>query len=172
MTVDVYRPVRRIVTCENAEGRSEILWDGPAPNWINPPGTASVAHVAWATGEGCAVGEDPAPAGHPFGFHSPKGSILRIVDFAPDEKYDTSETQKFLDRNHVRENGSSRHFMFHKTDTLDYAIVIEGEIYAMLDIGETLMRAGDVLIQRGTNHSWSNRSSENCRVAFVLLANH
>ena len=59
--------------------------------------------------------------------------------------------------------------MFHKTNTVDYAIVLEGEIWAMLDEGQTLMHAGDVLIQRRTNHSWSNRSSENCRIAFILL---
>jgi len=49
-------------------------------------------------------------------------------------------------------------------------VVLEGEIFAMLDQGESLMKAGDVLIQRATNHSWSNRSGENCRMLFVLLA--
>ena len=62
-------------------------------------------------------------------------------------------------------------------DTVDYAICLEGEIWAVLDEGETLMRAGDVLIQRGTYHAWSNRSDRVCRVAFILvdatpLANH
>lgn len=164
------RPVRRIVTGENERGQSIIVQDGPAPNVLNPPGTASMAHVIWATGEARAPGEDPAPAGHPFGFHSPGGSILRIVDFAPDEEYDSAATEQFLEQSNVRGEGKARHFMFHKTDSLDYAIVIEGEIYAMMDVGETLMRAGDVLIQRATNHSWSNRSGKMCRVAFVLLA--
>ena len=66
-------------------------------------------------------------------------------------------------------NGDQRHFWFHKTETLDYAIVLEGEIWALVDVGECLLRAGDVLIQRGTNHAWSNRSDRPCRVAFVLL---
>jgi uncharacterized cupin superfamily protein len=57
----------------------------------------------------------------------------------------------------------------HITDTVDYAIVLFGEIYAVLEDGETLMRAGDVLVQRGTNHAWSNRSGAVCRIAFILI---
>ena len=57
----------------------------------------------------------------------------------------------------------------HKTETVDYAIVLEGEIWSVMDEGETLMRAGDVLIQRGTNHAWANRSSRTARIAFVLI---
>ena len=52
--------------------------------------------------------------------------------------------------------------------SLDYAIVVEGEIWALMDVGETLMKAGDLLIQRGTNHAWSNRSDRPARVCFVL----
>jgi uncharacterized cupin superfamily protein len=57
----------------------------------------------------------------------------------------------------------------HKTQTVDYAIVLQGEIYAVMDEGETLMRAGDVLIQRGTNHAWANRSQQMARICFVLI---
>ena len=57
----------------------------------------------------------------------------------------------------------------HKTATVDYAIVLSGEIYAIMDEGETLLRAGDVLIQRGTNHAWANRSERTARIAFVLI---
>jgi len=64
---------------------------------------------------------------------------------------------------------SSRHPGFHKTRTLDYAIVLEGEVFAMMDVGETKMGPGDVLIQRGTNHAWSNRSNASCRIAFILI---
>ena len=54
---------------------------------------------------------------------------------------------------------TSRHPGFHKTNTVDYAVVLEGEIGAMMDLGETLLKTGDVLVQRRTNHSWSNRSN-------------
>ena len=163
-----HRPVRRIVTGENAEGRSFIVMDGAAPNVLNAPGSPP-AQVLWATGKARAPGADPAPAGHRFGFHSEGGSVLRIVDFPPDESYDQAELLDFLNEHGVRSEGKPRHFWFHKTRSLDYALVLEGEIYAMMDEDETLMRAGDVLVQRATNHSWSNRSGKVCRMAFVLI---
>lgn len=162
------RTVRRIVTGENAEGKSVFVSDGPAPNHTTDPGSP-LAHVLWVTGEAAAPGPDPSPAGQAFGFHSRNGSLLRIVDFPPDESYNASELTRFLDEHGVRDASGSRHFWFHKTQSLDYAIVLEGEIYALMDEGETLMRPGDVLIQRATNHSWSNRSGQSCRMAFVLL---
>jgi len=64
---------------------------------------------------------------------------------------------------------NARHFGFHKTRTLDYAIVLDGEIYAMMDEGECLLKPGDVLVQRGTNHAWSNRTDAPAYLAFVLI---
>jgi uncharacterized cupin superfamily protein len=58
----------------------------------------------------------------------------------------------------------------HRTDTVDYAIMLEGEMVAIMDSGETVLRAGDVLVQRGTNHAWANRSGRPARIAFVLIA--
>lgn len=164
------KPIRRIVTDTNEEGRSYIRSDGPPPNWLVADYAPSFVQVAWATGEGAAKGEEPAPEGHVFGFHSEKGSILRIVDFPPDASYNREKLTNFLDHSNVRDEGEPRHMWFHKTHSLDYAICLEGEIYAMMDEDETVMRAGDVLIQRATNHSWSNRSDQFCRMAFVLLA--
>lgn len=164
-----YRAVRRIVTGHNELGESIILSDGDALNIISEPGRP-VAQVLWATGAGRAKGKEPAPAGHKFAFHSEQGSLLRVVDFPPDESYDEEKLLQFLDKEGVRDRGQPRHLWFHKTHSLDYAVVLEGEIYAMMDHGETLMKAGDVLIQRATNHSWANRSGNNCRMLFVLLA--
>jgi len=70
---------------------------------------------------------------------------------------------------HAFDRGSPRHPGFHKTSSVDYAIVLSGEIYAMMDEGEVLLRAGDVLVQRGTHHAWSNRTDEPARLAFVLI---
>ena len=67
------------------------------------------------------------------------------------------------------DRSSPRHPGFHKTDTIDYVIVLEGEIYALMDEGEVLMKQGDVLIQRGTNHAWSNRTDKPCYIMFVLI---
>lgn len=163
------QPVRRIVTGENAQGKSCFISDGPTPNVVMRPGLP-IAQVVWITGEGRAPGEEPAPPGHDCGFHSKGGSLLRIVDFPPDAAYDENELRQFLDKNGVRDKDeNARHFWFHKTASLDYAFVLEGEIWALMDDGEKLMVAGDVLIQRATNHSWANRSDKPCRMAFVLL---
>lgn len=163
-----YTPVRRIVTADDENGRSYFLFDGPTPNRVLEPGVPK-AQVVWATGAARAQGLDPAPAGHRFGFHSEGGSVLRVAEFPPDDAYDQDKLQNFLDQHGVRDLQAPRHFWFHKTRTLDYAICLEGEIYAMLDEGERLMQPGDVLVQRATNHSWSNRSDKVCRMAFILL---
>jgi hypothetical protein len=164
------RPIRRIVTGENSQGQSLIVSDGSPPNRFMADFAPQYVQVLWATGDGAAPGDESAPAGHRFGFHSPRGSILRVVDFPPDETNDAGKLAAFLDSHRVRDTKSPRHAWFHKTHSLDYAICLDGEIYAMMDVGETLMRAGDVLIQRATNHSWSNRSEKPCRMAFILLA--
>jgi uncharacterized cupin superfamily protein len=57
----------------------------------------------------------------------------------------------------------------HRTETIDYGIVLDGEIVLIMDEGETTVRAGDIVIQRGTNHGWANRSNRPCRVCFVLI---
>jgi len=64
---------------------------------------------------------------------------------------------------------SARHPMMHTTNTVDYAIILSGEIWAIMDVGEKKMKAGDVLVQRGTNHAWANRSNKPCHVAFILI---
>ena len=57
----------------------------------------------------------------------------------------------------------------HRTETVDYGIVLEGELVLILDEGETVCRPGDIIIQRGTNHGWANRTDRNCRIAFILI---
>ena len=95
--------------------------------------------------------EDPAGE---FTFVPPQhGNICRILEIPPDKALGDGEEAKPL---------------FHRTASLDYAFVIKGEIHAVLDGGEKLMKAGDILVQRGTIHAWSNRSSEPCLMLFVL----
>ncbi|MGH8035279.1 MAG: cupin domain-containing protein, partial [Lysobacterales bacterium] len=57
----------------------------------------------------------------------------------------------------------------HRTETVDYGIVLEGELVLIVDEGETTVRAGDIVVQRGTNHAWANRSDRPCRIAFILI---
>jgi mannose-6-phosphate isomerase-like protein (cupin superfamily) len=103
----------------------------------------------------------------------PNGTIVRIVEFPPDatrpQDTDTHAGFKAIGAGHAQDRGSSDPMM-HRTTTVDYIIVLKGEIYAVMDKGETLLKAGDVLIQRGTNHSWSVRTSEPCIIAAVLVS--
>jgi uncharacterized cupin superfamily protein len=62
-----------------------------------------------------------------------------------------------------------RHPLMHRTETIDYAIILEGEVTMVLDDEDVLLKAGDVVVQCGTNHAWSNRSNANCSIAFVLI---
>ena len=170
------KPIRRIVTGHDAQGRSIIASDGPSPNTLvmseAPPfGTTDlwVTHDAPADNAG---GGDPAARKITLE-PPPRGTIFRVVEFPPEARmtagFDADKAFAALGASEARDRGSSRHPAMHRTHTVDYAIVLSGEIWAVMDVGETLMRTGDCLIQRGTNHSWSNRSDAPCLVAFILV---
>jgi mannose-6-phosphate isomerase-like protein (cupin superfamily) len=130
----------------------------------------------WRTEETPARIAAPDSVSDHRGILPPKnGTILRIIDFPP-EPADPAELRRrmhatfggmYKDAAHDQRDG--KHPGMHRTETVDYAIVLEGEIWAVMDEGETLMRAGDVLIQRGTNHAWANRTNKTARIAFVLI---
>ncbi len=171
------KPIRRVVTGHNAEGLSVLVMDGTAPQvYRRSPGSAVVTEL-WETRGAPADNRGNAElTDHPFRLAPPKtGSVFRIVEYPPDRERlaalakeraagdDGSGHISALDR------GSPRHPGFHKTHSVDYAIVLSGEIYALMDEGEVLLEAGDVLIQRGTNHAWSNRTDAPAYLAFVLI---
>lgn len=167
-------PIRRVVTGHNAEGKSIFVMDG-APPVSTTPGRAGVTVTElWKTGEMPVSNAGNAEAtGLPVTLQPPKnGTIFRIVEYQPDSiRAQGDRTAHFseMGASGALDQSGARHFGFHKTDTIDYAIVLNGEIYAMMDEGERLLKAGDVLVQRGTNHAWSNRTDEPVRVAFVLI---
>ena len=127
------------------------------------------------------------------------GSVFRIVEYPPDkerlpalaseasgqrgnsivrahsasedarERADDTRSEPGSSARAAFDRGSPRHPGFHKTSSVDYAIVLSGEIYALMDEGEVLLKAGDVLVQRGTNHAWSNRTDAPAYLAFVLI---
>ena len=169
------RPIRRVVTGHNAEGRAVFIADGPAPAVHDRgPGATAVTEL-WETGATPAsnAGNDDPTLGRPQRLPPPKrGSKFRVVEYPPDSKrvaalHGSSHDSK--SEGYVRDLKNARHPGFHKTDTIDYAIVIEGEIVALMDEGEKVMKQGDVLIQRGTNHAWANRTDKPARVAFILI---
>lgn len=169
--------VRRVVTGHNAAGKSIFVMDGPTPHVFRRAPGSAIVNELWETAQTPADNrgnEDSIRRGHRL--PPPKrGSVFRIIEYPPDQERlgalaqehalpdDGSGHAKARDRNNPRHPG------FHKTDTVDYAIVLAGEIHALMDEGEVLLKAGDVLIQRGTNHAWSNRTDEPALVAFVLI---
>ena len=113
-------------------------------------------------------------AERPVHLEPPKnGTILRVVEFPPDSQWRRdavgADAFKSIGAGHTQDRASSDPMM-HRTSTVDYAIVLKGEIHAVMEKGEKLLRAGDILVQRGTNHSWSVRGNEPCIVAFVLVS--
>ncbi|MEK6243764.1 MAG: cupin domain-containing protein [Pseudomonadota bacterium] len=168
--------VRRVLTGHDKEGRSTFIADGYASNVkevASMPGLALTD--VWETTGARASNEGHADAAaRPVRLEPPKnGAIFRVVEFPPDSQWrnhaDARTAFGSIGARHVSDL-TSRDPLMHKTDTVDYAVVLKGEIYAIMDQGETLLRAGDVLVQRGTNHSWSVRGNEPCLVAFTLVS--
>ena len=170
-------PVRRIVTGDDAKGNSRIVEDAPAASVRNVPSRPGYRAVnVWRTESAPArIGATDNISKHE-GIQPPRnGTILRIIDFPPEPR-DAMELKQMLDatfggiyKDAAHDRRAGKHPGMHRTETVDYAIVLEGEIWAVMDEGETLLRAGDVLIQRGTNHAWANRSGATARIAFVLI---
>jgi mannose-6-phosphate isomerase-like protein (cupin superfamily) len=164
------------VTGHDAGGKSMFLMDGPAPNvkeMASMPGLALTD--LWET-TGAPAGNAGAAdnADRPVRLEPPKnGTIVRIVEFPPDAAWrgrtDGRAGFDSIGAGHAQDAHSSDPMM-HKTASVDYIIVLKGEIHAIMDRGETLLKAGDVLIQRGTNHSWSVRGNEPCIIAAVLVS--
>lgn len=172
--------IRRIVTGHNPEGQAVIDSDGPLPTVVELaalPGT--VFHEVWSTeGSPAPVGNGPDPSVGSIRLPPPRhGTRIRFVDIPPD-------TDDFLrhgaermkdafaeigDAHASTVEATSPHPLMHRTESVDYGIVISGEMTLVLDKGETLLKAGDVVIQRGTNHAWANRSGQPCRMLFILV---
>ncbi len=169
-------PVRRVVTGHDANGRSIFLSDGPAPSVYVPQGNPNVSLTdLWITAEMPAsnAGDADSTMAAPFQLLPPQnGTVVRILELPPDAERDYGNTEEYFkgmggDGNLIK--GSKRHPGMHCTDTVDYIVILTGEIWALMDDGEVLLRAGDCLIQRGTNHAWSNRSDKPCRFVAVLV---
>lgn len=175
MTLEALRQIRRVVTAIDAEGRSYLLEDGPSPAAFALPGSPFRSDNIWRTSAA------PSPVDSPDGITAhrgvcppPGGTVLRVLDFPPqvgsrDEQMALAAQVFATLYPDARHKPSDRSAGMHETDTIDYAIVLAGEIWAVMDCDETLLKAGDILVQRGTNHSWENRGTAVARVAFVLV---
>lgn len=174
--------VRRIVTGHDSEGRSMVTDDGAAPVVrTNPRRVGFCATELWMTHQTPApVGNEPDPTpSRPITLEPPRnGTVVRIVEFGPEgewlEKLDAAGTAEAwgafgTDKASTNRTGKAKHPLIHRTQTVDYCMVLEGEITLVLDQEEVHMRAGDFCVERGTNHAWANRSGKPCRILFVLI---
>jgi len=166
--------VRRVVTGHDAQGRSTFIYDGIASNvkeMESMPGLALTDLWETTTAPADNHGREDAAA-RPVRLEPPQtGSVFRIVEFPPDSCWNggnAAEAFTSIGAAHAPDLESGDP-MRHKTSTIDYIVVLKGEMYAILDTGETLLRPGDVFVQRGTVHSWSVRGDEPCIIAAVLV---
>ena len=171
------KPVRRIVTIDDDDGKSVAIADGPPPDVQTDPARPGFASARiWVTGASPAqIGpfRDTALVSPRALEPPPGGSVCRVVTFPPDgtfrDKVGPAEVAAFF---HATGSPAAStyspaapHPYMQKTPTLDFCLVLEGEITLVLDTEEVHLKAGDTVVQRGTNHAWSNRSNEPCRIA-------
>jgi mannose-6-phosphate isomerase-like protein (cupin superfamily) len=167
------RPTRRVVTGHDPSGRAVVLIDGAAPNAKLREATGLTSTLLWVTDESPADNSGSADsAEREIGVAPPpRGSIFRMVDFPPAANVGAVDNAAMLKEMGIAGGGHAdpRHATMHRTRSIDFAVVISGEIDMLLDDSEVHLEAGDVLVQRGTNHAWVNRGKESCRIAFVLI---
>ena len=173
--------IRRVITGHDSNGKAVVLEDGYAPNvHTNPHRPGHISVEMWKTLEMPIVikANEPDPTGGPKRQHpTADGTVFRI-SIVPPETEATRKISPEQARAAFKEMGNEtastfgenkRHPFMHRTETIDYAVVLEGEITMMLDDSEVHLKAGDVVIQRGTNHAWSNRSGKPTKMLYVLI---
>jgi naringenin degradation protein FdeH len=171
--MDITKTTRRIVTGHDADGKAIAIFDGQIASRQRSPGGNALT-MLWVTAENPVdVSGSADRAETKVGVPPPlNGSIFRIVDFPP-----AAAGSPPVDHHAVligmgidpATQGYTRHPNTHRTRSVDYAIVLDGEIDMLMDDSEVHMKAGDVLVQQGTNHAWVNNGTKPCRIAFVLI---
>lgn len=175
-----FPPIHRVVTGHNERGQAIVATNGPLPTVREVaaiPGT--IFHEVWSTAATPVMvnnGGDPTLGS--LMLPPPKmGTRIRFVDIPAEteEFLASSQAQMKAAFSEIGDEGASKvkadspHPLMHRTETLDYGVVIEGELTLVLDEGEVPLKQGSVVIQRGTNHAWANRSGKPCRMLFVLI---
>ncbi len=175
-----FPPIHRVVTGHDAEGKAVVASNGPLPTVAQIqaiPGT--VFHEVWETHATPAPVDNGAdPTTGALKLPPPRhGTRIRFVDIPPDSAEFLAHgagrvKDAFAQIGDVAAStvkGDSPHPLMHRTESVDYGVVIEGELTLVLDDSEVQLKPGSVVVQRGTNHAWANRSGRPCRMLFVLI---
>jgi hypothetical protein len=166
---------RRFVTGHDENGIAKVISEDVADCILQRPNRPGVTLTNfWQIDQMPAQMErHDDPVKGPLILHPPKnGSVFRVVQFDPEDPAvlanldgPSAFSEMGAGANVVKD---ARHPFMHRTDSIDYSIVLSGEIYMLMDEEDVLVKAGDVIIQQGTNHAWSNRGTEPCLICFVL----
>jgi len=172
---------RRIVTGHDAAGNAVILSAQAPERVLDLTERGPRFYEVWNTRESPVIidRDSPEPIEKSLTLVPPRGGTrIRVLDIEPETPaiatMSAEEGRRHFEL--VSAGGASTahrapaaHPYMHRTETLDYGIILEGEIFLIVDKGEILCQQGDIIIQRGTNHAWSNRSGRMCRIAFILI---
>jgi mannose-6-phosphate isomerase-like protein (cupin superfamily) len=170
-------PIRRVVTGKDGTGKAIVVTDGAASRVHARKEMGVTNTLLWVTDSTPANLREQGDAGNrDIGIVPPaSGTIFRIIEFGPakDVQADDQIRRQIFERMGLSPEGPSgenpRDPGMHRTRTIDYVLILSGEIDLLLDDSEVHLNAGDVVIQRGTNHAWVNRGNQPCKVAFVLI---
>jgi hypothetical protein len=175
------RQFRRVITGHNKDGNAVVLSDAPAPfvhvNRLDPEWYSTDLFRTSETPARILKNTPETTDGPRRQLPAKNGSVLRINHFPPESEAvgkltpeDARRAFAALGNERASTFGRGGHHpLMHRTETIDYALVLEGEITMVMDQEDVVLRAGDVLVQCGTNHAWSNRSAKPAIVAFVLI---
>ena len=165
--------VRRIVTGHLPDGRSSVLADGPAPN-VKQRHAGNASTLLWVTDESPAQPTPADRAAREIGVPPPRrGTIFRLAEFPPGVGGEVRDHEAVL-RDFgigadVARGHAPRHPAIHRTRSVDYVVVLDGEIDLLLDDRDLHLKAGDVVVQQATSHAWINRGATACRLAMVFV---
>ena len=175
-----FPPIHRVVTGHDANGKAIVSSNGALPTVAEIqaiPGT--IFHEVWCTAQTpVVVNNGPDPSLGPLMLPPPKqGTRIRFVDIPPDtpDLLANGASQMKAAFSQIGDvaastvKAGSPHPLMHRTETVDYGIVIEGALTLVLDDSEVELQVGSVVVQRGTNHAWANRSGKPCRMLFILV---
>ena len=174
-------PIRRVVTGHDDKGKAVVLSDGPVPVvHSNPLRPGQASYEIWKTSAMPVpiAPREPEPTAGPRKLQpTAMGSVFRISIVPPESDEILKLTPREAQERFRASGGGDactygrggRHPMMHRTETVDYAVVLEGEITLLLDEGDVQLKAGDIVIQRGTSHAWSNRSGKPVKMLYVLI---
>jgi mannose-6-phosphate isomerase-like protein (cupin superfamily) len=166
--------IRRVVTAVDANDKAVVLFDSRLP--LEPGPFGIMSRNLWLTESypaGFSFMGDPSTK--PIGISPPdNGTKFRVVEFPPLDAATETKTDRELLHKAVGERAPKRgrpvtHPLMHRTRSVDYAVILSGEIEMMLDDSLTHLKPGDVVVQQATNHAWVNRGTVPCRILFVLM---